>query len=119
MSKLGIMTVRGAYSIDQSVRIEGVNWWRNEEISYKKMEEIIKFYEGMKPKIMTTHECPQSIRDYLFGIKERSITSMALETMFQIHQPDLWIFGHHHISKNEIINGTKFICLEELQFFKI
>ena len=119
IKELGIMTVRGAFSIDNAIRIEGVDWFKNEELSYLEMSNAINYYEMMKPKIMVTHECPQSVRDHLFGIKETSITSMGFESMFEIHQPDLWIFGHHHRSKNEIINGTRFICLEELQFFKI
>jgi hypothetical protein len=118
-TKKGIMSVRGAFSIDRSIRTEGVDWWRNEELNYIEMKKVIHDYEFFKPPIMVTHECPQSVRDHLFGIKETSITSMGFESMFEIHQPELWIFGHHHISKNKIINGTKFVCLSELEIFNI
>lgn len=110
-----IMTVRGAYSIDKDYRIPGVSWWANEELNYNEMKLIIDSYIKKKPKIMITHDCPQIIRNYFFGITDKSITSNGLQTMFEEHQPDLWVFGHHHRSKNEIINGTHFICLAELE----
>ncbi len=114
-----LMTVRGAESIDKNKRVEGIDYWSNEELSYTEMKEAIKTYEEYKPKIMVTHECPQSIREYFFGIKEDSLTSLGLQEMFEIHQPKLWIFGHHHRSKNEVINGTRFICLSELETYQI
>jgi Icc-related predicted phosphoesterase len=114
-----LMTVRGAESIDKNKRVEGIDYWSNEELSYTEMKEAIKTYEEYKPKIMVTHECPQSIREYFFGIKEESLTSLGLQEMFEIHQPELWIFGHHHRSKNEVINGTRFICLNELETYQI
>lgn len=109
-----IMTVRGAYSIDKEYRTEDVSWWKNEELNYQEFQEAIDFYSDKKPKIMITHECPQEIRRFLFNIEEKSITSNGLQSMFEIYQPDLWIFGHHHKKKCELINGTKFICLGEL-----
>jgi Icc-related predicted phosphoesterase len=38
-----------------------------------------------------------------------------LHMMFQEHQPKLWVFGHHHQSKDVQINGTRFVCLNELE----
>ena len=64
---------------------------------------------------MITHDCPHEARKQLFGIDEKSITTNGLQAMFESHQPDLWVFGHHHKSKNELINGTRFICLTELE----
>ena len=109
------MTVRGAFSIDKSYRTENVDWWQNEELNYEEMQNAIDFYNFNKPKIMITHDCPDYARRYLFGIRDKSITSNGLQQMFENHQPDVWIFGHHHRSKNEVINGTRFICLAELE----
>jgi predicted phosphodiesterase len=110
-----VMTVRGAYSIDKAYRTENLDWWANEELNYEEMQNAIDFYNFNKPKIMITHDCPDYARRYLFGIRDKSITSNGLQVMFQNHQPDIWIFGHHHRSKNEVINGTRFICLAELE----
>lgn len=110
-----VMTVRGAYSIDKAYRTENLDWWANEELNYEEMQQAIDFYNFNKPKIMITHDCPDYARRYLFGIRDKSITSNGLQVMFEIHQPDIWIFGHHHKSKNKVINGTRFICLAELE----
>ncbi len=110
-----LMTVRGAFSKDKIHGIKDLDWWENEELSYEEMIKAICYYEHNKPKIMITHDCPQSVREELFKIEDKSLTSNGLQAMFEIHQPDIWIFGHHHRSKNEVINGTRFICLSELE----
>lgn len=111
--------VRGAYSIDKHIRTIGVDWFENEEMTYQTFKDVINKYELVKPKIVISHDCPQSLRESLFGIHEKSMTSNGLQAMFEIHQPDLWIFGHHHKSKNVNINGTNFRCLAELEAFLI
>jgi predicted phosphodiesterase len=110
-----VMTVRGAYSIDKDQRIENVDWWANEELNYRQMQNAIDFHNFNKPRVMITHDCPDYARRYLFGIREKSITSNGFQMMFENHQPDIWVFGHHHRSKNQVINGTRFICLAELE----
>lgn len=117
--KDGIMTVRGAYSVDKAERTEGIDWWANEELTYQQMGYAVNQYAEFEPKIMITHDCPHSVREALFHIQDKSLTTNGLEAMFQLHQPDLWIFGHHHKSVNELINGTRFICLAELETFKL
>ena len=112
-----VFTIRGAESIDKHLRTENLDWWREEELSYSQMQECIDFYEKIKPEIVVSHDCPDDVRKALFNIKDKSITSTGLQFMFEIHQPKLWIFGHHHKSKNEVINGTKFICLDELEVY--
>jgi hypothetical protein len=110
-----IMTVRGAWSIDKINRIEGIDWFANEELNYGDMQAAIDFYETNKPRIIISHDCPHDIRKLLFGIEQKSITTNGLQIMLEIHKPKLWVFGHHHISVNEVIDETKFICLAELE----
>lgn len=110
-----VMTVRGALSIDTTQKTEYLNWWANEELNCEEMQKAIDFYNYNKPKIMITHDCPNDARCYLFGITGTSRTSNGLQSMFENHQPDIWVFGHHHRSRNEVINGTRFICLAELE----
>ena len=112
-----IMTVRGALSIDKYKRIEGVDWWSNEELNYNEMQQAIDTFIYNKPKVMITHDCPLMVQSALFGITDKSITNNGLQAMFEEHQPDIWIFGHHHKSRTESIEGTKFICLAELETY--
>jgi predicted phosphodiesterase len=114
-----IFTIRGADSIDKMYRIEGLNWFRDEEISYLKSYEILEAYERIKPKIVVTHDCPQIISEIEFNIYDKSITRNLLQELFLIHQPNLWIFGHHHESIKKEIKNTIFICLNELETFDL
>lgn len=114
-----LMTVRGAMSSDRASRIEGKEWWSNEELSYSEMQSAIELFTIQKPEIMITHDCPQSIRKSVFSIADKSLTSNGLQMMFELHQPLVWIFGHHHKSIDEIINKTTFICLPELETLSI
>jgi predicted phosphodiesterase len=112
----GLFFVRGAYSYDKANRIaRGYEWHENEELSYEQANECIELYEQEKPIIVISHECPTIIRTLLWDMSERSRTSDLLEAMFDIHKPTMWIFGHHHKSVTEVINGCEFTCLAELE----
>ena len=114
----GIFTIRGAESIDKHHRIEGVSWWREEELNWSEANQVVESYMQLRPEIVISHDCPDSVCLQLFGYGG-SFTRKLLENLFQLYQPSLWIFGHHHKSKNEVILGTRFICLNELETFEL
>lgn len=119
--KQGIMYVGGAWSIDWARRTPGVSWWHDEELSQEEFDIIHTKYVDSKPRIMVTHDAPDAailasfeFPNY-FGDFKPTRTSAALQRMFEAHKPDLWIFGHWHIHVDHVVEGTRFICLEELQ----
>lgn len=118
----------GAFSIDYQWRTEGVSWWRDEELNPVQLQEAAKQYAEVKPKIVATHDCPDSVRIKL--LREIAInfrpekdvptrTATALQAMFEQHKPDIWLFGHYHIDKDFEHEGTRFICLNELSTFEM
>lgn len=113
-----MMLIGGALSIDAYRRVEGVNWWRDEELSYYELDHLIDIYVREKPMIMTTHEFPDSFanENLISPHKEKypSVTRQAFETMFSLHKPKFWIGGHWHTHINMNFHGTQFICLDEL-----
>ena len=114
-----MMFVGGALSIDRLKRFEGRDWWSDEECSMDAFYRFMDIYEAIKPEIMVTHDCPEVVSDKLFGgtkLEMPSRTRQALQAIFDLHQPKLWIFGHWHMSRNEMIDGTRFICLGELEY---
>ncbi len=113
--KYEIFTVRGAWSIDRVYRTEGLDWFANEELTYQEGLECLDKYLEIKPKIVISHDCPHSVRKYLFNIEQKSNTSNLLEAMFKEWQPKMWIFGHHHKSIQCKKGKTQFICLAELE----
>ena len=119
--KDGIMYIGGAWSIDREYRTEGVSWWRDEELSMEELNNIVDMAVKNKPRVMVTHDCPTSVLDKIFGypyiIKTR--TGQALDTILELCKPKLWIFGHHHKDVDKVIDGTRFICLNELSFIDL
>lgn len=111
--KNSIFCLGGARSIDQHRRTEEVSWWRDEECSSREFEEYIDRYEKIKPDFVVTHDFPESVTEKLFTRYPENvpITRAALQVMFNIHKPKLWIGGHWHRRADANIDGTRFICL--------
>lgn len=110
--------VRGAWSIDFANRTLGVDLWENEELTEEELKRAVKMYEEVKPSIVISHTCPHSVKEHLqiYGTRVKTRTSAYLQQMFDIHQPKLWVFGHHHQEFDKVIGGCRFVCLQELAF---
>lgn len=115
-----IFYISGGFSIDRNRRIEGRDWWKEEELSYMQMTECYGFWEKQKPDIVCSHECPEDFF-YELGIINslKSSTARFLSQLLSIHKPKLWIFGHHHQDKRFNHKGIDCIGLDELSFFDI
>lgn len=105
--------VSGECSIDRFHRTEGLDWWRNEELSYAEDLTCIEIYKSIKPEVMLSHGAPSCIRDR-FSFPHNH-TSELLQTLFDFHQPKVWLFGHFHRSWYATIDNTFFRCLNELE----
>lgn len=122
-----VMFIGGARSIDYQWRTMGVDLWEDEELSTHQFYELISAYNRIRPRVMITHDCPLSVSNKLFIEKGKSLsntqyrtrTGSAFEEMFSIHKPKLHIFGHWHCDADEIIDGTRFICLNELSYVDV
>ena len=110
---LNMFFVGGAASIDKNSRTPGYDWWPDEEVLPVEAEFILKKYLRLKPKIVVSHDFPESVIEKMFGYKKDigSITSSLLDLMFLNHQPELWVGGHYHQTSIKIINSTKFVCV--------
>ena len=123
-----VMYVGGAWSIDYAMRTEGRDWWRDEEISIYRFNEIIADYIKAKPRVMITHDCPTEVAWDMFISKGLSLagshqiktrTGEALQQMWELHQPELWFFGHWHQTKRFESKGTTFMCLGEFDYIDV
>lgn len=124
--------VSGADSIDKHMRTEGVDWWRNEELSNEEMDAAFDLYKQTKPKTIITHEAPFHIHKILsevarvrnpntkdWGEPKGNRTAFLFDRMYQYHRPKNWIFAHWHSNLSFSANGTQFRCLDELQVFSL
>lgn len=118
----GIFYLGGALSIDRAIRYEGIDWWGDEELSYDELYSAIDVYEKSKPRIVLSHECPEDIIGYMMNYYKaefQSRTRQALSSMWSIHKPELWVFGHWHTSVTATFDGCQFTCLNELEHMTI
>lgn len=104
----GVFFVSGADSIDRNRRTIGVDWWEDEELSYKQFNEVLSLWEKSNCEIIATHDCPQSFAEAFFLIYDQSKTRVGLDNLLKIKKPKVWIFGHHHKPINVEFNGIKF-----------
>lgn len=116
-----MMFVGGEFSIDRDYRQEGYNWWPDEQLSITEFNQVVDTYWVAKPEIMITHGCPLDVVEMVCAQRrvrffEPSRTTQAFQIMFEMHKPKLWIFGHHHFSFDKVMSGTRFICLNELEY---
>ena len=117
----GMMFIGGAFSIDKHLRTPFIDWWPDEELSVQELQNLIDRFETEKPAVMITHDCPSIFLPLLHSHhwEDGSRTRAAFNTMLEIHRPDLWIFGHHHVSMKGKAEGVEFIALAELAFIDI
>jgi predicted phosphodiesterase len=118
---LGIFYVSGAASHDKALRKENIDWWADEELSNQQFYDCLDLYSKIKPNIVISHEPPvvahAAIRK---GLEVNSSkTSQALQSMWEIHKPNYWYFGHHHLILNKNIQGTNFVCVAINQVVKV
>lgn len=115
-----IFYISGAYSIDQNLRTEGIDYWNDEELSYEQSLNVLRLYIKTKPQIVISHTCPESMIEELSFYKiGKSRTQQLLQIMFEKWQPKLWVFGHFHKSWNKTIDGCKMQCLNEMEVLNI
>lgn len=129
-----MMFIGGALSIDKAYRTPGFSWWEDEELSMEELNRMIDVCEHARPEIMVTHECPEQIAAMIVGRmpdlrggnmkmdpRFASRTRQAFEAIRQhrAFRPGLWLFGHWHVPFDEVVNGTRFICLPELAYVDV
>lgn len=122
LNRVEFFYYRGAYSIDRSYRTIGIDWWEDEQVSIDQFMKARELYRQVKPKIVITHDCPQSIAAQMIPLGGRiyeNTTGWALQELLNIHEPELWLFGHWHRSKTIQYGKTKFMCLDELETYDI
>lgn len=111
----------GAESRDTSKRIMGLDWWKEEELSYREAGLALDYYKEIRPDYVISHDCPASITKKMFPYcsEPKSITSILLQMAFEFWRPKAWFFGHYHQSKKYRFEGTNFYCLGTYQQFSV
>jgi len=107
-----ILFAGGANSIDKNERTRGHDWFPGEMIISK---DIDKMLDAGKVDIVISHTCPSSFL-YFLGkrntLKLNDPSCVALEYVLDRCRPDLWFFGHWHLTKDGYDKGCRWNCMD-------
>jgi len=107
-----ILFMGGADSIDKDVRYLGVDWFPEEVITYKDLQNL----PNCEIDIFITHTCPQEL---VAGLAkwptEKDPSNQALSELWKMYKPDLWFFGHWHFFTKGKLGKTKWFALSHIE----
>lgn len=119
--------VGGAISVDRCYRTEGFDWWRGEPFSLN--EKALYFPNDLDINRVITHSCPSislpvpktgGIVDAFSKVdpslrrelnREQDLIQQLWEKVSLRNKIKTWHFGHFHVSFEQMVNDTKFQCL--------
>ena len=111
-----VLFVGGAYSIDKQWRKIGWDWFPEETITQKDIENLPE----VRIDIVISHTCPLEFQDELMTSddgrcrqKFKDPSMLALSYILKKYSPPLWYFGHFHFYKSGRTNGTAWTCLNK------
>ena len=109
-----VLFIGGADSIDKDARMLGVDWFPEELISYKDVENL----PDIDVDIVISHTCPIEIYEEVIRrshISRRPDPSAhALSYVLDKYKPNLWYFGHFHTFLEGRLRNTKWYCLNTI-----
>jgi hypothetical protein len=111
--------VSGADSIDKGRRTEGVNWWPDEELSYKQAELCLHEWTNSNSQVLVCHDIPQSFAEGYQLIYDKTLTRNLLQQMIEDRKPQLLLSGHHHVSRDIDVDGIRWKALGIDETFSI
>ena len=100
---VSFVSLGGANSIDRYGRIEGYNWWSDEQIGYG---DVYRTREGGYADVMITHEAPEGVQ--LFdthrddsqwsdkGVEYSNHSRVAMRQAVDGVKPGVLFHGHYH-----------------------
>ncbi len=108
-----VLFIGGAASHDKQFRTPGYDWFVEELITQKDLDNI-DF--NLKYDIVISHTCPTSFgfREFMHLSDYRDVDpcETALDIVYQKVKPDLWFFGHWHRNKTGFVGGTRWTTLD-------
>jgi len=105
-----IMFMGGADSIDKNNRTIGIDWFPDEIITQKDMQNL----PDVKVDILISHTCPEELCSTMVPYDNRKVfepSNKALSALWDIYKPSLWFFGHWHVYKEGMLDNTKWYTL--------
>jgi hypothetical protein len=114
----GVFYMGGATSIDKAQRTLGNDWFEEENISYAEFYNAANVAESNSSEInvMCAHDSVMSAYPELLGGNKGNRTSdpnaEALEQLYTIAKPKVYVHGHHHVARRYKVGSTAFVSLD-------
>jgi hypothetical protein len=115
---VSFLGIGGAYSIDKSMRTEGISWWPEELITDEEVEAAI---EGGEVDVVVSHDVPSfvDLTPHLIAIGVRPFRwatntlhcRIQLTNVFDAVKPKKWFHGHYHLRYTDRVDGCDFVGL--------
>lgn len=105
-----VLFMGGAHSIDKHLRRIGVDWFPEETITQKDLNDL----PNTEVDIFITHTCPaELVNDLIKGYPKKRMepSNYALSELWKHYKPDLWFFGHWHQYGEYKMMGTQCYAL--------
>jgi len=107
-----VLFMGGARSVDKHLRTPGYDWFPEEDISQKDLQDL----PDEKIDIVISHTCPMEFPvESKYDIRRmKDSNRQALSIILKKYQPKLWYFGHWHYYTSGFTNNCKWYCLDQI-----
>lgn len=106
-----VLFMGGAASIDKYLRTPGVDWFPEETICDKDLDNL----PDMNINMVVSHTCPSELVDIMCDMGNKSKLNdpspRALSYILEKYNPECWFFGHWHTFKPGKLYNTEWRCL--------
>lgn len=113
----GTLYIGGGFSCDHMSRTVGVDWFPQEELSYREFNHIMSIDTAVHT--IVAHDTIYSQYSQLIdGVIYPNQHAQMLEAIFDKFRPSRWIHGHHHKRLDYTYNGCQFHSLDTVSSYK-
>lgn len=114
-----VLFMGGADSIDKNYRTLGEDWFPEELINYRDIDNL----PDINIDIVISHTCPLEFHNSILRVKRGSWgwqekikdpSAHALSYILNKYEPALWYFGHFHDFIDEMYKNTQWYCLNTI-----
>lgn len=98
----------GTTTPDFYPRFPGRNWWPQESITYRQVQDALKAESPID--IMFSHDYPIAFPYKQYDQKYGEADQKFLDVLRQHFKPKFWVFGHHHDFNSGETDGTQWAC---------
>lgn len=108
------LLIPGALSYDKHLRVPGVSWWENEQMSQMQWESVL--FKSLDVNYIFSHDAPLSQYFKFFPETKPSLSNRSLDELMKKRMWSRlnvkWIHGHLHYAYVETINSIQITGLD-------